>query len=189
MNCETGRAFAIVPRDIAAHGYFDIDHDDYDEGDILRDLQQECLRVSHRLAVSSSPVELKNLWLYSSVLTVGSRSRAEGRLAEVRRERFYRQTSIGWGNMSRSLVCSEALVLKSWLQANSQRVSVACQLRGKMAFGIPVPKVMFLEDIRANLTCLHPTTSVLDIFYILEYHFHSTFSTVTSCPANSSVLK
>lgn len=111
-----------------------------------------------------------------------SRSRAKGRLAEVRRERLYRQPSIGWGNMSRSLVCSEALVHESWLRPNSQRVSVACQLRGKMAFGIPVPKVMVLEDSRANLTCLHPTSSVLDIFHILEYHSHSTFSNhILSC--------
>ncbi|SCV39561.1 related to short-chain alcohol dehydrogenase [Fusarium fujikuroi] len=48
-----GRSFAIVPRDMAPKGYFDIGKDDYSEGETLDELQDVLLRTSHRLQVKA----------------------------------------------------------------------------------------------------------------------------------------
>ncbi|KIX96493.1 uncharacterized protein Z520_07759 [Fonsecaea multimorphosa CBS 102226] len=44
-----GRALAIVPRIWATLGYLDVDHDDYKEGDFLKQWQEIVLKTSHRL--------------------------------------------------------------------------------------------------------------------------------------------
>jgi len=50
--CDTnvcGRSLAIVPRMWAPLGYLDVDHDDYKEGDFLKQWQEIVLKTSHRL--------------------------------------------------------------------------------------------------------------------------------------------
>ncbi|KAH7012837.1 hypothetical protein EDB80DRAFT_362169 [Ilyonectria destructans] len=49
-----GTSFAIVPRDIAPKGYFDIGQDDYSDGELLNELQDTLLRTSHRLQVKAA---------------------------------------------------------------------------------------------------------------------------------------
>lgn len=44
----TGRSLAIVPRDIAPQGYFDLQKDDFAEGDVLTEWQNMAAKVSHR---------------------------------------------------------------------------------------------------------------------------------------------
>lgn len=46
-----GRAIAIVPRKWATQGFVDLDHDDYPEGDRLREWQELVLLTSHRIPV------------------------------------------------------------------------------------------------------------------------------------------
>lgn len=40
-----------MPREVAKEGYFDIDRDDYAEGDRMKEWQDEAVRISHRVAV------------------------------------------------------------------------------------------------------------------------------------------
>ncbi|KAM5347460.1 hypothetical protein ACJ41O_010465 [Fusarium nematophilum] len=49
-----GRSFAIVPREMAPSGYFDIGKDDYGEDELLSKLQDMLLRTSHRLQVRAA---------------------------------------------------------------------------------------------------------------------------------------
>jgi len=46
-----GRAFGIVPRKEAPEGFMDMKHDDYPDGDFLKDLQVLVLLASHRVSV------------------------------------------------------------------------------------------------------------------------------------------
>jgi hypothetical protein len=54
LNFYLGRALAIVPREESPAGYVDVAHDDYAEGDFLRELQSTVLATSHRVTVSHS---------------------------------------------------------------------------------------------------------------------------------------
>jgi len=54
LTTTLGRSFAIVPRDLAVYGYYDIGKDDYAEGEVLDDQQDILLRTSHRLRVKDS---------------------------------------------------------------------------------------------------------------------------------------
>ena len=45
----SGRSFAIVPRDIAPKGYYDIGKDDYKDGEILDEQQNIILNTSYRV--------------------------------------------------------------------------------------------------------------------------------------------
>lgn len=51
FNSPLGRAIAIVPRKWATEGFVDLDHDDYPEGDRLREWQELVLLTSHRIPV------------------------------------------------------------------------------------------------------------------------------------------
>jgi len=53
LNIVLGRSFAILPRDIAPKGYADIGKDDYEQGELLDDLQDILLSTSHRLQVKA----------------------------------------------------------------------------------------------------------------------------------------
>jgi len=44
-----GRALGVVPRDEAREGYMDLDHDDYKEGDVLREWQEVVLDTALRI--------------------------------------------------------------------------------------------------------------------------------------------
>ncbi|ETI26510.1 hypothetical protein G647_03287 [Cladophialophora carrionii CBS 160.54] len=48
-----GRSLGIVPRMWAPLGYVDVDHDDYREGDFLKEWQEIVLKTSHRLTGKS----------------------------------------------------------------------------------------------------------------------------------------
>lgn len=45
----TGRAVAIVPREITSHGYVDLEQDDDKEGDLLSRLQKTVSSVNVRV--------------------------------------------------------------------------------------------------------------------------------------------
>ena len=45
---NAGRAFAIVPRRHSETGYLDIDVDDYKEGGLLRQLNDQTIGAMHR---------------------------------------------------------------------------------------------------------------------------------------------
>ncbi|TVY17128.1 5'-hydroxyaverantin dehydrogenase [Lachnellula arida] len=47
-----GRGIGIVPRSVAPEGYMDLDHDDYKEGDFLKEWQQTVLNTALRLVVN-----------------------------------------------------------------------------------------------------------------------------------------
>ena len=46
-----GRAVGVVPRNEAPEGYMDLDHDDYKEGDILKEWQEVVLKTALRIVV------------------------------------------------------------------------------------------------------------------------------------------
>ena len=49
LTSETGRACAIVPRDIAPQGYMDLLKDDNAEDDIITNWQNMAMNASHRI--------------------------------------------------------------------------------------------------------------------------------------------
>lgn len=52
LTVSLGRAFGVVPRKEAPEGYMDLIHDDYQDGDFLKEWQELVLLTSHRIAVS-----------------------------------------------------------------------------------------------------------------------------------------
>ena len=46
-----GRSLGVVPREEALLGYMDLEHDDYQEGDFLKQWQEVVLRTAQRLVV------------------------------------------------------------------------------------------------------------------------------------------
>lgn len=48
----TGRSLAVVPHSWDVEGYFDLDQDDFKDGDSLQKGQEQVLFASHRATVS-----------------------------------------------------------------------------------------------------------------------------------------
>ena len=59
-----GRALAIVPREVTPNGYMDINHDHFEEGDVIRPLQLKCLAFSQSVIVRLCGDAL--VWLFST---------------------------------------------------------------------------------------------------------------------------
>ncbi|KIX99561.1 uncharacterized protein Z520_05137 [Fonsecaea multimorphosa CBS 102226] len=57
-----GRAFGIVPRSMAPHGFFDIDIDDYKEGTLLNDMNKLAAAATHRSKIDPSKQKTNTQW-------------------------------------------------------------------------------------------------------------------------------
>jgi len=53
LTSESGRSLSIVPRHMAEVGYLDTAHDDFQDGDPLKDIQDEVMRLDRGPVVVS----------------------------------------------------------------------------------------------------------------------------------------
>lgn len=71
VNPKTGRAFGVVPRRYAPDGYLDLDADDYQDGDIFKEMQKVVIETMESVGYVQAPLLLRHILFLLIVEVVG----------------------------------------------------------------------------------------------------------------------